>query len=143
MVSGCSERPLPRSASFSTRRSASSRLDTLADAAEPFLEAAKPVAADLRPFASEMSIALPEWHAATQRLDPMTNALLPYLPDVAAFTVQTRSIVSLEDSNNGVLRATAPYSFQTPPPVLGTNNGVKPLPAGPPSGPSVGLPAGN
>ena len=111
-------------------RGTADKLDAVVDAADPFLHAARPVVADLRPFAGELSIALPELHAATQRLDPMTNALLPYLPDVAAFTVQTRSIVSLEDSNNGVLRATAPYSFQTPPPVLGTNNGVKPLPTG-------------
>jgi phospholipid/cholesterol/gamma-HCH transport system substrate-binding protein len=115
-------------------RGTADKLDAVVGAAEPFLQAAQPVVADLRPFAGELSIALPELHAVTQRLDPMTNALLPYLPDLAAFTVQTRSIVSLEDSNNGVLRATAPYSFQTPPPVLGTNNGVKPLPVGVPGG---------
>jgi phospholipid/cholesterol/gamma-HCH transport system substrate-binding protein len=115
-------------------RGTADKLDAVVGAAEPFLQAARPVVADLRPFAGELSIALPELHAVTQRLDPMTDALLPYLPDLAAFTVQTRSIVSLEDSNNGVLRATAPYSFQTPPPVLGTNNGVKPLPVGVPGG---------
>ncbi|HEY0574118.1 MAG TPA: MlaD family protein [Pseudonocardia sp.] len=111
-------------------RGTADKLDAVVGAADPFLDAARPVVADLRPFVGELSTTLPELHAVTQRLDPMTNALLPYLPDLAAFTVQTRSIVSLEDSNNGVLRATAPYSFQTPPPVLGTNNGVKPLPAG-------------
>jgi phospholipid/cholesterol/gamma-HCH transport system substrate-binding protein len=61
----------------------------------------------------------------------MTNALLPYLPDLAAFTIQTRSIVSLEDANGGILRGIAPITAQTLPPVLGVNNGLRPLPPPP------------
>jgi len=100
------------------------------DAATPFLAAARPVVADLRPFSDEVITALPELHAAAQRVDPVTNALLPYLPDLAAFTIQTRSIVSLDDGTGGILRATAPISFQTPPPVLGgINNSIRPHPA--------------
>jgi phospholipid/cholesterol/gamma-HCH transport system substrate-binding protein len=109
-------------------RSTADKLDNEVDAATPFLAAARPVVADLRPFSDELTSALPELHAATERLDPVTNALLPYLPDLAAFTIQTRSIVSLEDGTGGILRATAPISFQTPPPVLGTNNGIRPIP---------------
>jgi phospholipid/cholesterol/gamma-HCH transport system substrate-binding protein len=110
-------------------RGTADKLDGVVDAATPFLAAARPVVADLRPFSDELTTALPELHAATERLDPVTNALLPYLPDLAAFTIQTRSIVSLEDGAGGILRATAPISFHTAPPVLGgTNNGIRPIP---------------
>lgn len=104
------------------------RLDDVVDAAEPFLDVARPVVRDLRPFADNLGDALPAVHAATRQLDPVTHALLPYLPDVAAFTVQTRSIVSLTDANGGILRGLLDVSPSSLPPVLGPNNGIRPLP---------------
>jgi len=112
-------------------RKTADKLDGVVDVAQPFLDSLRDVTRDLRPFCDELDEALPELHAATERLDPITNALLPYLPDVAAFTVQTRSIVSAEDANGGILRGVAPISAQTLPPVLGVNNGLKPLPPPP------------
>ena len=112
-------------------RGTAGKLAGVIDSAQPFLPELRHVVQDLRPFSDELVTALPELHATTQRLDPVTNALLPYLPDLAAFTIQTRSIVSLEDGTGGILRATAPISFQTPPPVLGgANDGIRPLPGG-------------
>ncbi|GAA5162000.1 hypothetical protein GCM10023321_46950 [Pseudonocardia eucalypti] len=108
-------------------RGTTDRLDTVVDTADPFLDAAKPVLADLRPFAAHLDEALPELRAATKPLDPVTDALLPYLPDVAAFTVQTRSLLSLQDANSGILRAAVPISSHFPPPTLGPNNGIKPI----------------
>jgi phospholipid/cholesterol/gamma-HCH transport system substrate-binding protein len=110
-------------------RGTADALDTAVDAAHPFLRAARSVVADLRPVSDELKTALPELHAATRHLDPVTDALLPYLPDLAAFTVQTRSITSTEDGNGGILRANLPIDSQSPPPVLGANNGVRPIPA--------------
>jgi phospholipid/cholesterol/gamma-HCH transport system substrate-binding protein len=109
-------------------RGTADKLDDVVHSATPFLAAVRPVVADLRPFSDELNDALPALHAATERLDPVTSALLPYLSDLGAFTVQTRSIVSLEDGNGGILRATAPISGQTPPPVFGVNNGIRPVP---------------
>jgi phospholipid/cholesterol/gamma-HCH transport system substrate-binding protein len=112
-------------------RKTSDKLDDVVDAAEPFLHALRPVVRCLRPFVNNLSDALPDLRVAVDRLDPMTNALLPYLPDLGAFTIQTRSIVSLEDANGGILRGIAPITAQTLPPVLGVNNGLRPLPPPP------------
>lgn len=109
-------------------RHTADHLDDVVDSARPFLDKLRPVVSDLRPFSDELNRALPELHAATRRLDPVTNALIPYLPDLGAFTIQTRSIVSAEDANGGILRGVAPISPQSVPPVLGTNNGLRPLP---------------
>jgi len=113
-------------------RKTSDKLDDVVDAADPFLHALCPVVRNLRPFVEDgLSKALPDLRVAVERLDPMTNALLPYLPDLGAFTIQTRSIVSLEDANGGILRGIAPVTGQTLPPVLGVNNGLRPLPPPP------------
>jgi len=47
---------------------------------------------------------------------------------VAAFTINTRSIVSAEDANGGILRGGAHVSPSTAPGIFGPYNGVKPLP---------------
>jgi len=109
-------------------RKTSDKLDDVVDVAEPFVHELKYFSHHVKPFTDELNDALPALHGATERLDPVTNALLPYLPDVGAFTIQTRSIVSLEDANGGILRGVAPVTAQTLPPVLGANNGLKPLP---------------
>jgi phospholipid/cholesterol/gamma-HCH transport system substrate-binding protein len=68
-------------------------------------------------------------HGATRELDPLTNALVPYLPDAAAFGINTRSIVSAEDANGGILRGVLPFNADTLPGVFGPKNGIKPIPA--------------
>jgi len=45
--------------------------------------------------------------------------------------VQTRSIVSLTDANEGILRGLLQVSPNSAPAVLGPNNGMKPIPAPP------------
>jgi phospholipid/cholesterol/gamma-HCH transport system substrate-binding protein len=104
------------------------RLDDAVDAAKPFLREARPVIRDLKPFTHDLQDALPPLHRATRALDPITNALLPYLPDAAAFAVQTRSVTSLEDGSEGILRAGVYLSTTTLPSTLGLNNGIKPVP---------------
>ena len=107
----------------------SDRLDDVVDAARPFLRVARPVIDDLRPFADDLHDALPALHGATRELDPLTNALLPYLPDTAAFAINTRSITSSEDANGGVLRGYLDVSPKSLPAIFGPNNGIKPIPA--------------
>ncbi len=110
-------------------RDTSDRIDDVVDAARPFVREARPVLRDLRPFTAELNRALPELHGATRELDPLTNGLVPYLPDLAAFTIQTRSLMGFDDANGGYLRSFLESSPRSLPPVLGPNNGVKPVPA--------------
>jgi phospholipid/cholesterol/gamma-HCH transport system substrate-binding protein len=105
------------------------KLDDVVDSAKPFIRAARPVIRDLKPFAHDLHDALPPLHAATRELDPLTNAVLPYLPDAAAFAINTRSITSQEDANGGVLRGILDISPKSLPGVFGPNNGIKPIPA--------------
>jgi phospholipid/cholesterol/gamma-HCH transport system substrate-binding protein len=108
----------------------SDKLDDTVDAAKGFVHEARPVVDDLKPFVSDARKGLPSLHDATKELDPVTNALIPYLPDVAAFIIQTRSITSYTDANNGILRGILNISTQTLPPLLGRpNNGIRPIPA--------------
>jgi phospholipid/cholesterol/gamma-HCH transport system substrate-binding protein len=103
------------------------KLDDVVDAARPFLREARPVIRDLKPFTHDLRDALPPLHRATRELDPITNALLPYLPDTAAFAVQTRSLASLEDANGGIFRAGLYVSPTSLPALLGKPNlGLKP-----------------
>jgi phospholipid/cholesterol/gamma-HCH transport system substrate-binding protein len=108
----------------------SDKADAVVGAAGPFLHEARSGIADLRPFVADARRGTPSLHDATRVLDPITAASLPYLPDLGAFIVQTRSLTSLTDANQGILRASLPTSFQTVPPVGGRpNNGVRPIPA--------------
>jgi phospholipid/cholesterol/gamma-HCH transport system substrate-binding protein len=107
----------------------SDRLDDAVKEAGPFADEGKKAVDDLRPFVGEAKKATGPLHETTRELDPITNAALPFLPDVGAFVVQTRSIVSLTDANTGILRGVAEFSAQSAPPLLGNpNNGLKPLP---------------
>jgi phospholipid/cholesterol/gamma-HCH transport system substrate-binding protein len=107
----------------------SDKLDDVLHTAKPFIHEARPVLQDLKPFTHNLQDALPPLHRATQKLDPITNALLPYLPDAGAFAVQTRSITSVEDANGGVLRSGVYLSSTTASPITGLpNNGLKPVP---------------
>jgi phospholipid/cholesterol/gamma-HCH transport system substrate-binding protein len=108
----------------------SGRLDDTVHSAKPFLGSARPAVHDLRPFVGDARKGTPSLHDATKELDPITNAAIPYLPDLGAFIVQTRSIVSMSDANTGILRGVLEASAQSAPPLLGRpNNGVRPIPA--------------
>lgn len=106
------------------------QLDDTVAAARPFAEEGKKALDDLRPFVVDARKGTPVLHQATDEVDPITDAALPYLKDLGAFIVQTRSIVSLTDANSGILRGTATFSAQSAPTLLGNpNNGLKPIPA--------------
>lgn len=79
-------------------------LGTTVERAQPVVDLARPVVGDLRPVAAELRVALPALRSTTERLDPVTATLLPYLPDLGAFMVNTRSLTSLRDANGGILR---------------------------------------
>ncbi|HTK67162.1 MAG TPA: MlaD family protein [Pseudonocardia sp.] len=107
----------------------SDRLSDVVDAAGPFVDSARPAVSDLRPFVADARRATPEVHETTRTLEPITRAALPYLPDIGAFIVQTRSLTSFTDANTGILRATFDASWQSLTPVNGPNNGIRPVPA--------------
>jgi phospholipid/cholesterol/gamma-HCH transport system substrate-binding protein len=107
----------------------SDRIDDVVDSARPFIHELRPVIDDLRPFVDDLGDALPQLHAATRELDPLTNALLPYLPDTGAFAINSRSFTSTADASGGILRGMLMVSPKSLPSVLGPANGVKPIPA--------------
>ncbi|MBV9313155.1 MAG: MCE family protein [Pseudonocardia sp.] len=107
----------------------SDQLDDVVEAARPFLHAAWPVIDDLRPFTWEARRAVWALHESTRELDHITYELVPYLGDLGAFIVQTRSITSMTDANSGILRGTLPVGYHSLPPFNGPNNGFQPIPA--------------
>ncbi len=80
------------------------RLSTTVEVARPLVRRASPLVAELRPVVDDLRAALPVAERTTARLDPVTAMLLRYLPDLGAFVVNTRSIVSMRDANGGILR---------------------------------------
>lgn len=108
----------------------SGRASDVVDAAGPFIDAARPALTDLRPFARDARVAAPALQETSRTLDPITRAALPYLPDLGAFIIQTRSLFgNVTDANTGIMRGTLSFSWQTLPPVNGPNNGIRPIPA--------------
>lgn len=79
-------------------------LDDVVKAARPFIRAARPVIADLRPFAHDLKYAIDDLEVTLGRFDPITATVEKYLPELGAFTVQTRDFISMRDGNGGILR---------------------------------------
>lgn len=107
--------------------STSEALDGLLDTAGPALAVARPVVADLRPVSDDLRVGLPALQRSTGRLDPVTAQLLRYLPDLGAFMINTRSVVSLRDANGGILRGLLEVTPDTVPNGTLTPNVLKGL----------------
>ncbi|MCE3554469.1 MlaD family protein [Pseudonocardia sp. RS11V-5] len=111
------------------------QLDATIDVAAPVVQKATPVVGDLRPYVADLNRALPSLERTTSQLEPFTGTLLDYLPDVGAFFVNTRDIVSLRDGNGGILRGILTFNPETllPPPanLVGTAGGPITGPLGP------------
>lgn len=91
----------------------------LAERARPLAAQARPLAGDLAAVSSDLRVAAPDLRTGMAglqptlgRLDPMTVALLDYLPDLKRFIVQTNSATSVEDANGPTLRGPATVSPQ-------------------------------
>lgn len=80
------------------------RLDRTVDLARPFLTDARPIVGSLRATAVDLRPAIADLRALTPLADPATSALIDYLPDLADFTYNTNSAMSLEDSTGPILR---------------------------------------
>jgi phospholipid/cholesterol/gamma-HCH transport system substrate-binding protein len=68
------------------------------------VQKALPVVADLRPLISDLMQAATPLRTIALKLDPITSMLVSYEPDVAAFFLNTRSVMSVTDANGGILR---------------------------------------
>ena len=81
--------------------------------ARPVVKDARPMVADLRPTVGHLRSALPVAERSTARLDPVVAKLVEYLPDLSAFVINTRSVMSLRDASGGLLRGMAMVNGNT------------------------------
>lgn len=92
---------------------------TLADEVRPLAVQARPLVRDLASLSGDLRAAGPGLRTGMAgiaptlgRLDPMTVALLDYLPDLKRFIIQTNSATSVSDANGPTLRGPATISPQ-------------------------------
>jgi phospholipid/cholesterol/gamma-HCH transport system substrate-binding protein len=91
------------------------RLGTTVDRARPLVVAAGPLLKDLRPFVAGALSAFDDLAALTPRLDPLTAAVVDYLPDLQAFVYNTASVTGTEDANGPILRGLLDLSIESTP----------------------------
>lgn len=85
--------------SLSSLRDTINTADTTVSKLGPVANKLRPTAADLRPFVNDLNATFPDLKSITFQANTITDILVPYLPDVTAFTYQTRSVVSTGDGN--------------------------------------------
>lgn len=92
----------------------------LADRARPLAVQTLPMAGDLADLAGDLRTSAPDLRTgmagvqpALGKLDPMTVALLDYIPDLKRFIIQTNEATSVEDANAPALRGPASVSPET------------------------------
>lgn len=73
--------------------------DTTVQKLDPVASKLRPTAADLRPFVNDLNMTFPDLKQIVRQANPITDVLVPYLPDVTAFTYEVRSVVSTGDAN--------------------------------------------
>jgi phospholipid/cholesterol/gamma-HCH transport system substrate-binding protein len=80
------------------------RLQRTLALAGPLVADARPLVRELRSFAGHARPALADLAGATPLFDPLTAALVAFLPDVGDFIANTASATSTEDANGPILR---------------------------------------
>lgn len=81
------------------------QVDHTVTAAKPFLKAAVPVVADLRPLVDDTSSFLHDMVPVTASLDQDTSTIVSYMNDVRAFVYNTSSVFGAGDSSQtGIIR---------------------------------------
>lgn len=92
----------------------------LAERARPLARQARPLVGDLAELSGDLRTGAPDLRVgmagirpALGQLDPMTAALLDYLPDLKRFIIQTNEATSVEDANAPALRGPASFSPET------------------------------
>lgn len=93
---------LPRS--LKRFRSTVGNLDKTVRAAQPALEKAVPVVADLRPLVRDARTALGPLTAIGSRLDGDTRTVMTYLTAIKAFVYNTSSVFGAGDVNGSIIR---------------------------------------
>lgn len=86
----------------------------LADVATPVIRDARPVVADLRPFVPDLNQALADLQPVVSYLPSATEAIVPWMDDLAAFVYQTSSAFSIQDANGGMGRANVNVDLTNP-----------------------------
>jgi phospholipid/cholesterol/gamma-HCH transport system substrate-binding protein len=80
------------------------RLEETLALAGPLIADARPLVRELRSLAGHARPALGDLAVTTAVLDPLTGALVSFLPDVGNFIANTASATSTEDANGPILR---------------------------------------
>lgn len=71
----------------------------------PLATQAQPLFAGLSPVVSGLQTSMPPLIGASRQLQPISQTVTAYLPDLAAFMINTASVTELKDGSGGVIRA--------------------------------------